>query len=233
MMPAAIVFDLWYTLICPEDFRRAGVRTIDAIPAVLNLEPEPFHAFWQSRLEEMHRSPRPLTDYIDEYTRSLGRILNERELADFDAVWSFHDQALSAPREDVLVTLKTLRNTGLRFGLLSNAHEREVRDWDSSPLAEYFDGACFSCHIECMKPEPASYAKILELLGVPASDAVFVGDGAYGELAGARAAGFGSAVFMRGFLAEFGVEENMIAGIASEADAVIDRIEDLSAIVER
>lgn len=35
MPPAAIVFDLWYTLVCPEDQGMPRVRTIEAIPASL------------------------------------------------------------------------------------------------------------------------------------------------------------------------------------------------------
>jgi FMN phosphatase YigB (HAD superfamily) len=40
-----------------------------------------------------------------------------------------------------------------------------------------------------MKPDPEIYALALEELDVPASDALFVGDGANDELRGARDAG--------------------------------------------
>lgn len=109
MKPAAVVFDIWYTLISPEDFRPPGTRTIGAIPALLNLEPEPFRAFWQSRRDERLRTPRLVSDIFDEYLRGAGRTLIEDERAAFDSVWASHDQALAARRDNVLEALAALR----------------------------------------------------------------------------------------------------------------------------
>lgn len=233
MQPDAIVFDLWFTLITPEDHRRPYVGTSRSIPVVLGIDPEPFLTFWKKCLPEQHRQPRLGRDYITDYMASLGRTMSEQEYEAFDAVWSYHDQALASPRPDVLESIRDLNNSGIGLGLLSNAHEREIRMWTSSPLAQYFDGACFSCHVGYVKPEPEAYAAILDRLGISAAQSVFVGDGASSELEGARTAGFGKAILMRGLIAESGVEPNVILSLASQADAVIDRISDLRSLLDR
>jgi len=99
--------------------------------------------------------------------------------------------------------------------------------WPGSPLARHFTATSFSCHSGHAKPEAEAYRHVLDQLGVPANAAVFVGDGDSGELVAARAAGFGLTIFMRGFRAEQGVDKEEVEARARQADAIIDRIEDL------
>lgn len=116
----------------------------------------------------------------------------------------------------------------LELGLLSNAFAREVRAWARSPLAPYFEAACFSCDIGHEMPDPQAYAEALSRLGVPARAAVFVGDGGSNELAGAKAAGFGLVVFMRGFLARNGLRTpSQVKSLEDVADCIIDNLEEL------
>lgn len=232
-MARVVVFDLWYTLISPNDHRETGTRSIDVIPSTLELDPDAFARFWAERLPEHERSPRLVLDSIVEFAAGQGRALTDDERARVDLAYgAAHDEALRSPRTDVLDALAALATDGVRMGLLSNAHEREVRGWDASLLSRTFDVACFSCHIGAMKPDPEAFACVLDRLGVLASDAVFVGDGASDELAGAKAAGFARAVCMRGFLRDAGTDEDQIDAIASDADAVIDSIGELQSYLQ-
>ena len=89
--------------------------------------------------------------------------------------------------EDALPTLATLRGAGFRLGLLSNTsrdldafvrhHAIEVDAWLSS-----------GTHGK-VKPSPAIFAAALDLVGVPAADAVMVGDSPEDDIRGARACG--------------------------------------------
>jgi putative hydrolase of the HAD superfamily len=64
----------------------------------------------------------------------------------------------------------------------------------ASPLAAAVDAVALSHEIGVCKPDRGAYEHVLHALGVPASEAVYVGDGSNDELAGARAAGFGAVV---------------------------------------
>ena len=229
MTSSAIVFDLWYTLICAEDHGFAG--EVGPIAARLNLDVTTFAAYWTASFDAMHRTPRRVEDYIVSYLRPQERTLHDVERAALDAVWASHDKALVLPAPAVLDALRGLAEQGRRLDVLSNAHEREMRYWASSPLSRLFVAACFSCQDGWMKPEPAAYRNILSAMGVRASQAIFVGDGASGELAGARAAGFAQIVFMRGMLRRYGVDEALLAAYADEAGAVIDDLCELVLVI--
>jgi putative hydrolase of the HAD superfamily len=226
--PEAIVFDLWYTLVCPEHHRPQGVRSSTAIPALLQLDPSRFASFWEAQLPTMYSDPRPLREYIAEYLFTLGRKLNEAETGAFEGIWAAHDTALSLPRPQVLDALSRLVDADIRLALLSNAHEREIRHWSESPLSSYFDAVSFSCHIGCAKPQPSAYVHILEALRVKPEKAIYVGDGASNELQGARDAGFGAVVFMRGLLAEVGIRESEYLELAGQANVAVDSIAELA-----
>lgn len=173
-----IVFDLWYTLICPEDFRGIGKSSSAQIPTLLGFDAAHFGSYWRSLQPTIYRRHCPLQQHSQEYAAGIGRDLTPEDLRSFDLIWSAHDAALSAPRSEVLVGLDDLRAQGFRLGLLSNAHEREMRLSSASPLAARFDVACFSFEIGSAKPESPAYVTVLDRLGAAAAETVFVGDGA-------------------------------------------------------
>jgi putative hydrolase of the HAD superfamily len=61
--------------------------------------------------------------------------------------------------------------------------------WEDSELAGLFDAEIFSSRLGVSKPDPRIYLACCEALGVEPHEAVFVGDGANDELAGARRVG--------------------------------------------
>ncbi len=227
----AIVFDLWYTLVCPEDFRGQGKSSSAQIPVLLGFDAAHFSSYWRSLQPFIYRSPRPLQQHVQAYAAGIGRDLTSEEIKAFDLIWSAHDAALSAPRPEVLAGLDDLRAQGFRLGLLSNAHEREMRHWSESPLAARFDAACFSFEIGSSKPSSAAYEIVLERLGAASAETVFVGDGASQELLGARNAGIAHCIHMQGFLKELHVEASMIQHQAEQASFAVDNIGEISGLL--
>ena len=61
--------------------------------------------------------------------------------------------------------------------------------WRASPMAAFVDVEVFSCETGLRKPDPAIYRAACDRLGVAPERCLYVGDGAYGELTGARAVG--------------------------------------------
>lgn len=67
--------------------------------------------------------------------------------------------------------------------------------------------------------------------GVRAEDAIFVGDGASDELRGAREAGFGAVVFMRGLLTELGMRGSEYLDLAGQATVVVDSVAEVAELL--
>src|SRR5438445_3808695 len=84
--------------------------------------------------------------------------------------------------------LETLRERGLKLGLVSNAFDPGWllhRDLEQMGLAERLDFAVFSSEVGKRKPHPAIFERALEALEVAPGDAVFVGDRLFEDVRGA------------------------------------------------
>jgi putative hydrolase of the HAD superfamily len=94
-----------------------------------------------------------------------------------------------APYPDVAPALRELRSAGWRLVIASN-WDCSLPDW-LAPLGllELVDGVATSADVGATKPDPAVFRRALELAGVPASEAVHVGDSLDNDVAGASAAG--------------------------------------------
>ena len=93
------------------------------------------------------------------------------------------------PRAGAVHTLRALRDRGLKVGLITVCSEDVETLWPESEFAGLFDAEVFSSRIGLSKPDPRIYVACCEELGVDPEDAVFVGDGANDELAGAKRVG--------------------------------------------
>src|SRR4051794_40835050 len=88
--------------------------------------------------------------------------------------------------------LETLRERGLKLGLVSNAIDPPDllhRDLERHGIAERIDFAVFSSEVGRRKPDPAIFRRALDALGVEPEHALFVGDTMHTDIAGAQALG--------------------------------------------
>jgi putative hydrolase of the HAD superfamily len=93
--------------------------------------------------------------------------------------------------------LAALRERGIRLVVVSNwdvsLHER-LRETGLAPLV---DGAVASAEVGVAKPDPAIFARGLELAGAEAGEAWHAGDSLAEDVAGARAAGLAAILVAR------------------------------------
>jgi putative hydrolase of the HAD superfamily len=222
----AVLFDLFHTLTDVNDspgipsWRILGVdpitwnRTIldDSRHHALGEEPDPFLS--------LRRIVHSIDPSIPE-ERIHEAVANRR---------ARFRHALVNIRPAVVESLSSLRVSGFRLGLVSNAAYDEVEAWPDSPLAPLFDAALFSCHEKVMKPDPEIYLWCAERLRVAPGRCLFVGDGGSREHAGARAVGMAT-VLMLGFL-----EESLPAVAAArprDADGVVRSLAELETLIDR
>jgi putative hydrolase of the HAD superfamily len=176
----AVVFDLFETLIDFDEQKSLAFAT--AAAELLERDVDDFRTAW--RAGRPARDSGPLRDYLTSIGISgedVGRVVELRR------AWSL--ALLGEPRPGVIETLAELKRRGLRVGLITVCSEEVVDIWDETPFAGVFDTVVYSCSCGLLKPDPQIYRLALGDLEVDPADAMFVGDGANDELAGAEAVG--------------------------------------------
>ena len=102
------------------------------------------------------------------------------------------------PYPDTAAALEDLRRRGLRLVVVSNwdvsLHDQLARDG----IGRLVHGIVSSAELGAAKPAPAAFAQALTLAGVPAEQAVHVGDRVEEDVQGARGAGITPVLVVRG-----------------------------------
>ena len=206
-----IVFDLFHTLVDPEDFRpRAAWRLRLVAEAMGDVNVRELIMFWKDTYEERMTSPVSGTGIILRYAAENGIDLTARQEAEITGhLGDYQDVALGQPRPDILAAVAALATT-YPLVILSNCYVEEVAAWPGSPLAPHFAGAAFSFAIGARKPDVEAYDAATALLGLEPGDCAFVGNGGSSELLGAKQVGFALVVHQNQF--------NQADGLVSDRD---------------
>jgi putative hydrolase of the HAD superfamily len=101
------------------------------------------------------------------------------------------------PVPGALETITELRDRRLRIGLITVCSDDVVALWPQTAFHGLFDSEVFSCSVGLRKPDPRIYLLACEQLGVEPKEAMFVGDGANDELAGAERVGMTAVLLER------------------------------------
>lgn len=182
-----MIFDLWDTLV---DFDPVAGRAFqDRVAVRLQRDPDEFAAVWLAG--RSRRESAPLRDYL----RELGA--DEAAAAEIVTLRLESTRTMLKPRPGAVETLRRLRRRGYRVGLITVCSEDVPEVWSETPFADSFDSTVFSCSVGVRKPDPRIYRIACDELGVGPDEAIFVGDGANDELAGARRAGLHAVLIHR------------------------------------
>lgn len=187
IMIKAAFFDLFFTLIRPD--YSCNVNEYD----ILGLSADAWERYAENPILYQERAIGRIKSEED----IIGRILSSIPLECSDA----QKQQVQKAREDrmrnallnvqdeVLETLKHLKQKHIKVGLISNADVIDCKYWKESALAPLFDDVIFSCNVGMLKPDIRIYRLAMERMGVISDDSIFVGDGGSNELSGAKEAG--------------------------------------------
>jgi putative hydrolase of the HAD superfamily len=108
-------------------------------------------------------------------------------LVDF---WRENFPRCSVERPGVSSTLQTLRQQGLKLGVITNGFTASQNTkLDVMRIRPLFSVVLISEEVGIKKPDPRIFRLGLEQIGVSASEAIFVGDNPVLDVAGARAVG--------------------------------------------
>jgi putative hydrolase of the HAD superfamily len=124
----------------------------------------------------------------------IGRLSMDELLAAYG--WSPYPGVVAYPQ--AIPLLAELRRRGYRLGLVTNSlipmamRDVELREYD---LIKYLDARLSSGDVGVLKPHPAIYHRVLEMLQTSPERAVFIGDRPANDIAGANEAGLISVLF--------------------------------------
>jgi putative hydrolase of the HAD superfamily len=99
--------------------------------------------------------------------------------------------------DDVPDVLRTLASGGIRIGLISNSHRCLASFQSHFELQGLITAALSSSEHGYLKPHPSIFDAALRLIGVPAEDAVMVGDSLAHDIVGARRVGMAGVLVRR------------------------------------
>jgi len=181
--PRAIVFDLWETLIDWD--RESAARMLREVDELVGND---FAERWDSSS----------TRYVAPIRTALAEAQVPTELVEEICTirLGYHRRSL-VPRAGVVETLRELRRRGYLVGLITVCSEDIEVLWPETAFTGLFDAEIFSSRIGLSKPDPRIYLACCDALGVEPQEAVFVGDGANDELAGARRVGMEAVLIHR------------------------------------
>jgi HAD superfamily hydrolase (TIGR01662 family) len=240
----AVVFDLGNTLIhftgvWPEVMARADAALLEHLLAAgLGFGESRFLPEFRARLNAYYQERE--SELIEHTTLYfLKEILGEAGYSDLsedilkDALREYYaiSQDHWLPEDDALPTLETLKKRGYRLGLVSNAaDDSDVQTLvDKARIRPYFDLILTSAAQSIRKPDPRIFEPLIETWGLAPGQIVMVGDTLGADILGAQNAGLFSIWITR----RADTLANQVHQGTIRPDAVIDRLADLPALLDR
>ena len=157
------------------------------------------HVFWQEfTAEDATRTWEPTIANDDAIGQEIDRRICEK-LGITDATFlaelrlrarrAFHDPTTFTVFPEVGETLKSLRRTVPRLGILSNWGWHLPELCEQLGLAPYFDFIVVSARVGCSKPNPCIFREMLRQAGTSPERTLHVGDSLNADVRGAQAVG--------------------------------------------
>jgi 2-haloacid dehalogenase len=121
-----------------------------------------------------------------------------------------YEETVAGPIQPVVEIMADLRQAGYPLYALSNwPLEKFVRVRPRFAFLDWFEQILVSGEVGVVKPDPRIYAILLERIGRPAGECIFIDDSPV-NIAGAQALGFGTVLFksaeqLRDELSQFGI----------------------------
>ena len=185
----AVIFDLFGTLLdflTDDEYKAAHANVAEILGAPL----DDFRQVWSSTIRDRDRG---FFGSLEGDLANAARLLGLKPGADqlhraAEVRLKLYAKNLT-PRKGAIETLTALRASGLKVGLITGCAWEVPALWPDTHFVPLMDFTVFSCVAGMSKPDPRIYELACEGLGVRPEDCLYVGDGGYYELAGARQVG--------------------------------------------
>ena len=194
-----VIFDMYETLannntgLWIDTFRRI------CRGQALEVDPESLYRKWKApemlfrrerlNLAEPEKSP-PFKTYLEAWRECFEEVFSRLGLGGDDvaaAQEAIRDMGRREPYQDAMEVLPVIQ-AGWRTGVLSNADDGYLFPLLGS-IGWEFEAVLSSEGARAYKPLPGPFLQIMEMLGVRADEAIYVGDTPYDDVLGAKGVG--------------------------------------------
>jgi HAD superfamily hydrolase (TIGR01549 family) len=184
--PRAILFDLDGTL---TDRRGSMRRFAVRFQSEFRLRPMPADALLGALIQADSDGGRPRREAMAELQRQLPWAV-EPPIRRLTSFWNATFVSCTHATPELGVTLRKLRQLGIRLGVVSNGGARaQSRKIEVLGIGQLLDCVVTSQSVGLRKPDVRIFHRAIETLCVPMSRVWFLGDDPVADVAGARAAG--------------------------------------------
>ncbi|MBP5606529.1 MAG: HAD-IA family hydrolase [Ruminiclostridium sp.] len=148
-----------------------------------------FYGIWHTTEDDRTTGKLSLEEVIERILKENGKYTDEL----FNMIIHKRKTAETAYFEhlhpEIIPMLRSIRNKGVKTGLVTNCFFEERDAIIKSPLYTYFDAVCMSCELGLMKPDKEIFLICTEKLAVRPEECLYVGDGGSKELETAASLG--------------------------------------------
>jgi putative hydrolase of the HAD superfamily len=154
--------------------------------------------------------------------------MHDAALAAYHAFWEPHTYT----DPDVPDLFQTLRDRGIRVGVLSNtvwprSYHEAIFARDG--ILDLIDGAVYTSEIDWTKPHREAFRAVLAAVDVSdPAQAVFVGDRLFDDIHGAQAVGMRAI-----FIPHSTIPTSQLGHIEGTPDAVVERLSDVVTVIDK
>jgi putative hydrolase of the HAD superfamily len=182
----AVIFDMYETLVtqfCSPLYY--GTQ----IAQDLGLAPESFLPGWRATEQERATGKRTFEEVMEMLMHHHGIWSAEKYRQVVEKRIAMQTDCFNHLHPEILPMLSTLKEKGVKIGLITNCFSEEAKLIRESVLFPYFDAPCLSYELGVRKPDPEIFHTCVKKLGIPAPNCLYVGDGGSQELETARGLG--------------------------------------------
>ena len=155
----AVVFDLFGTLVDnPKYLGDSGAgyrRLMGDVAAALSIPLEVFRSLWSATEDERYTGYfSSMEAYLEHLCQQSGISPDPDKIAHAVLMRLEYFRGLPVARDDTVDTLRRLRASGHKIGLVSDCVIEDSVFWPSTPIASLVDVAILSCEVGLRKPDP-------------------------------------------------------------------------------
>ena len=155
----AVIFDLFGTLVDNlanlEGTSAEYCRVTCDVAGALSIPLQDFRRSWSATEDERYTGLFPTMEaYLENLCRQSGVPVSPDRIAHAVQIRLDYFRGLLTPRDDTLDTLRRLKDSGFKIGLVSDCAIEDSIFWPNTPMPPLVDVAILSCEVRLRKPDP-------------------------------------------------------------------------------